>query len=219
MLGIWNITQGDAVERLRALPDQSVDLILTDPAYDTMEEYRRVGTTTRLKDWFPTFPTNRFPALFMEFHRVLKKNSHLYVFSDTRSQISMVQCGEQAGFRYWKGLIWDKKAPGMGYHYKCRYEFILFFEKGKRRLSNLGVPDILSYRRPIGKHFPTEKPVDLLRVLVLQSSGEGDVVVDPFSGSGNVGVAAVSEGRNFVGSDIWTVAVEESIRRLEQVGV
>ena len=49
---------------------------------------------------------------------------------------------EQAGFKFWKPLVWDKCAIGMGYHYRARYEFILFFEKGKRKLNNLSIPDI-----------------------------------------------------------------------------
>ena len=51
---------------------------------------------------------------------------------------------ERAGFKFWKPLVWDKRTIGMGYHYRARCEFILFFEKGKRRLNDLGVADVLS---------------------------------------------------------------------------
>ena len=54
---------------------------------------------------------------------------------------------ERAGFRFWKPLVWDKKTIGMGYHYRARYEFILFFEKGKRRLNDLGIAG-RHYRAP-----------------------------------------------------------------------
>ena len=43
---------------------------------------------------------------------------------------------ESVGFKFWKPLIWDKQKMGMGYHYRARYEFILFFEKGKRHLND-----------------------------------------------------------------------------------
>jgi hypothetical protein len=50
---------------------------------------------------------------------------------------------EQAGFKFWKPLIWDKQKIGMGYHYRARYECVLFFEKGKRKLHDLGIADII----------------------------------------------------------------------------
>ncbi|MEZ4298350.1 MAG: site-specific DNA-methyltransferase [Polyangiaceae bacterium] len=89
----------------------------------------------------------------------------------------------------------------MGYHYRARYEFILFFEKGKRRLNNLGIPDVIEAPRVHGG-YPTEKPVQVSEVLVQQSSDVGEVVADPFMGSGSVGVAAVQLGRHFMGNDI-----------------
>ena len=54
---------------------------------------------------------------------------------------------ESAGFKFWKPLVWDKRTIGMGYHYRARYEFILFFEKGKRRLNDLGIADVISVPR------------------------------------------------------------------------
>ncbi len=86
---------------------------------------------------------------------------------------------EQAGFKFWKPIVWDKVAIGMGYHYRARYEFILFFEKGKRKLANLSIPDVLEFKR-VYRGYPTEKPVPLLETLIEQSSVAGDVVADPF---------------------------------------
>ncbi|MEY4510838.1 MAG: hypothetical protein RLZZ450_2960 [Pseudomonadota bacterium] len=68
--------------------------------------------------------------------------------------------GERAGFRFWKPLVWDKKQIGMGYHYRSRYEFVLFFEKGKRKLNDLGVADVIEAPR-VHRGCPTEKPVAL----------------------------------------------------------
>ncbi|WP_425335928.1 DNA methyltransferase, partial [Vibrio cholerae] len=61
----------------------------------------------------------------------------------------------------------------------ARYEFILFFEKGKRKLNDLSVPDVLEYKR-VWKGYPTEKPVELLEVLIRQSSSENEIVADSF---------------------------------------
>ena len=85
----FELAQVDAVAWLRSLPPSSVDLLITDPAYESLEKHRAVGTTTRLKhskassnDWFAIFPNSRFPDLFEAAYRVLKKNAHLYMFCD-----------------------------------------------------------------------------------------------------------------------------------------
>src|SRR5262245_65763918 len=93
---------------------------------------------------------------------------------------------EACGFKFWKPLIWDKRKIGMGYHYRARYECVLFFEKGKRKLNDRGVPDIIEVPRIHGG-YPTEKPARVSEVLVAQSSQPGEVVVDPFVGAGSAG--------------------------------
>ncbi len=214
------VEQGDAVDRLRALPDRSVDLIVTDPPYESLEKHRKRGTTTRLKhskassnDWFQIFPNARFPELFAELYRVLRKDRHFYMFCDAETMFVAKPLAEAAGFRFWKPLVWDKRKIGMGYHYRARYEFILFFEKGKRKLNDLGIPDILAYDR-IFRGYPTEKPPELAQVLVRQSTVPGERVLDPFSGSGSSGVAAAREGRDYIGFDVCQEAVEITTRRL-----
>jgi site-specific DNA-methyltransferase (adenine-specific) len=101
----------------------------------------------------------------------------------------------------------------MGYHYRARYECILFFEKGKRRLADLGVPDVIEAPR-VYNGYPTEKPVAVADVLVRQSSLPGELVVDPFMGSASTGVAAVRAGRDFAGADISASALKISRQRL-----
>jgi site-specific DNA-methyltransferase (adenine-specific) len=105
----------------------------------------------------------------------------------------------------------------MGYHYRARYEFILFFEKGKRRLNDLGVADIITVPR-IHRGYPAEKPVKVSEVVIAQSSQPGDVIADPFMGSGSVGVAAVKLGRRFIGTDLNPEAVRWSAERLRKFG-
>lgn len=214
------IEHADAVAWLTSLAPESVDLVITDPAYESLEKYRAIGTTTRLKVskgssnvWFPIFPNGRFPELFTQLYRVLKRNSHLYLFCDQETMWVAKPAAEAAGFHFWKPLVWDKVRIGMGYHYRARYEFILFFEKGKRRLNDLGIPDVLAFPRVHGG-YPTEKPLDLLRVLVRQSSRAGELVVDPFLGSGSTGAAALAEGRAFAGCDVSEHALQHARPRL-----
>jgi len=226
----WRVDVGDCVEWLRGLPDESVDLVITDPAYQSLEKHRATGTTTRLiADWFPIFPNARFAELFTELWRVLRWNTHCYIICDQETMFHVKPIGESAGFRFWKPLIWDKQKMGMGYHYRATYEVILFFEKGKRNLHNLGIKDVLSFPRVAGGQFvenwrerrkekgvayPTEKPVGLLEVLVGQSSDDGDIVIDPFIGSGSTGEAVLRCRRRFAGCDITDRAAALARARL-----
>lgn len=217
------VSQVDAVAWLNSLAPESVDLLICDPAYESLEKHRAVGTTTRLKvsagssnEWFPIFRNSRFPEFFAQVHRVLKRNTHFYMMCDEETMFITKPMGEAVGFRFRKAIVWDKVAIGMGYSYRARHEFILYFEKGKRRLNDLGVPDVLTFKRVRGG-FPTEKPVALLEVLIKQSSQPGELVIDPFLGSGSTGVAALKLGRRFAGTDVSDAAVKLASERLASV--
>lgn len=212
------LSQEDAVAALRRQRPGTVDLILIDPAYASLEKHRSIGTTTRLKKaWFPIFPDNRYPELLEEMNRALVKNAHAYIFCDDETSDIIKPIALQAGFRRAKRLIWDKVKIGMGYRYRRQHEFILYLEKGKRRLNSNSIPDVLRYPRIHGRHrYPTEKPVELLSELILQSSSAGDVVMDVFCGSGSCGEASLRHGRRFIGSDIEDRAMRLSEQRVRQ---
>ena len=221
---VFDLSVLDAVEWLRRLPDESVDLLVTDPAYESLEKHRAIGTTTRLKhsksssnNWFSVFPNARFAELFEQVFRVLRRNTHFYLFCDAETMFVAKPAAEQAGFRFWKPLVWDKCTIGMGYHYRARYELILFFEKGKRRLNDLGVPDVIAVPR-VHRGYPAEKPPAVSEVLISQSTVPGEIVADPFMGSASVGVAAARLGRRFTGNDLNPEAVRLSVERLREFG-
>lgn len=224
MSGKFHLEVADAIDWLRTLPDESVDMVTTDTAYESLEKHRKVGTTTRLKvskassnEWFPIFPNARFEDLFVELYRVLAKNSHLYFYCDQETMFVAKPIAEKIGFKFWKPLVWSKSQIGMGYHYRAKYELVLFFEKGKRKLNDLGIADVLPF--PIVRNgYPTEKPVELNEVFVRQSTDRGQLVIDPFMGSASAGVAALRHGRDFMGCDIKETAVAACRARLSGRG-
>jgi site-specific DNA-methyltransferase (adenine-specific) len=219
----FDLMQMDAVLWLRTLRDESVDLIVTDPPYESLEKHRAIGTTTRLKhsksssnDWFSIFPNSRFAELFAELHRVLRRDAHCYVFCDPETMFVIKPVAEAAGFKFWKPIIWDKQRIGMGYHYRARYECVLFFEKGKRRLNDLGIADIIAAPR-VTNGYPTEKPCAVAEVLIGQSTRAGELVIDPFVGSGAFGVAALTCERSFAGADTSSHAIQIATERLKSM--
>ena len=113
-----------------------------------------------------------------------------------------------------KRIVWDKVTMGMGYHYRGQYEFVMFFEKGSRRLNDLGIADVLKYKRVVGG-YPTEKPQGLFDTLVRQSVQAGEVVLDPFCGGGAAGIAATKVGAHYILSDLTERAVNLTVQRLQ----
>ena len=239
MVELGLIHLSDATEGLRSLADKSVDLILTDPAYSSLEKWRGMGTTTRLSqsksssnEWFQTVPNSYFDAFFVECYRVLKKNTHLYVMCDAETFLVIHADIMAAGFGFKKPLIWKKVghaktvhcpqcgvhvtdqrgpgSPGTGYPYRSVYEMVYFAEKGKRKSpEDKGVRDVLE--APRIKHkaaYPTEKPIEILQVMIKQSTKKGDLVVDPFAGSGATLQAAMRLGRKAIGFDLSEKAID-----------
>lgn len=113
------VFQLDAVEMLRKLPDNSVDLSVFDPAYESLEKHRAKGTTTRLKEsaassnaWFQIFRDARYPELLTELYRVMKPGSHVYIFCDETTADVLKPIAREQGFWVWKSLIWVKTVKG-----------------------------------------------------------------------------------------------------------
>ena len=229
----------DAFELLAGLDDESVDLVVTDPPYESLQLHRSRGTTTRLtSDWFATIPNSKLPDLLAAVFRVLRPDRHFYLFCDevTADVIKQQQnIGEsrqtnggrrsKSGLIYWKEIVWAKTTNdglrirgGTGYHYRAACERILFFEKGKRTLNDLGIPDVLLAPRP-GIRGPAAKPAALLKTLITQSTLPGELVVDPFCGTGVAGVQARAEGRRFLLGDLDLAYLDPSLADVAPAGV
>jgi site-specific DNA-methyltransferase (adenine-specific) len=223
----------DAVEWLRTIGDESVDLCITDIAYESLEKHRAKGTTTRLKvsdassnEWFPIFHNERIPELLRELYRVLKKNTHCYLYCDQETMHVFHALAPAAGFTWKKFIVWNKVAMGMGYTYRAQHELIVYLEKGKRKLRNLGIADVLTVpeddgdgpsmitQKRIRGEYPTAKPPEVSEILITQSTELGELVIDPFFGGGSTGVAAKRCGREFAGCDIKRSAVDFVRERL-----
>ncbi|HZX97394.1 MAG TPA: site-specific DNA-methyltransferase [Myxococcales bacterium] len=225
------VVVSDAFDLLRSLGPESVDLVVTDPPYESLQIHRARGTTTRLTtNWFVTVPNERLPELLREVFRVLRPDRHFYLFCDeVTADVIKQQQGVGAarlpngarrcscGLTYWKEIVWAKTTldgrsirGGTGYHYRAASERILFFEKGKRALDDLGIPDVLMSPRA-GVPGPAVKPGALVRTLISQSTLPGELVVDPFCGSGVVGVEARGLERRFLLGDIDLAYLDPSL--------
>lgn len=228
----FQLEQADALSRYVSMDDNSVDVIFSDPPYSSLEKHRKVGTTTRLKvsegssnQWFPVIENEVLLQHVKEWQRILKPGRHLYMMCDPETACDVVPAIKQLGWKYGNILVWKKSWIGLGYHYRRSYENILFFTKKesgshkKRKLRNLGMADVLDkpeYRALRGPdYYPTEKPVSLIVDVLHQSTEPGELVLDPFCGSGSTGEAALTLGCRFVGFDVQADAIQRSTTRLE----
>jgi site-specific DNA-methyltransferase (adenine-specific) len=197
--------EADAREFLAAQPDHSVDLIVTDPPY----AFDRGDT--RFRDWFEELGDEVWPEVLRHFHRVLEPDSHAYVFCDRRTLRIFEAAAAEAGFRVRHPLIWDKGSIGLGGCWRPRHEYILFLEKGRRPGNFKNRADVLCAPR-VARGYPTEKPVSVLRQLISQASTPGELVLDPFCGSGNTGKAARELGRRALLCDVEATFAAKRLR-------
>lgn len=157
-----------------------------------------------------------------EFFRVLKDGSHCYVMTNHVNLIEMLNTFIDVGFHFIKSLIWDKGNKIMGQFYMSQFEYILFFRKGfGKKINNCGTSDILSIpnnktKTPYGSNYhDTEKPVELFKILIENSTQPNEVVMDPFMGIGGCGVACKQTGRRFIGCEIDKTYFDVAKHRIE----
>ena len=201
--------QGDCLELMKDIPDGSIDLVVTDPPYKTTSRGSSGGTGGILKEEInkrgKVFKHNdiEFNEWLPELYRVLKDTGHAYIMSNNKNLKNMLMEIENVGFNIYKTLIWAKNSPITNMYYMDSHEYIIFCRKGKaKRINNCGTKSVFNVDNPRNKVHPTEKPVELMEVLVTNSSQEGELVFDPFMGSGTTGVACINTNRNFIGIEL-----------------
>lgn len=213
--------KGEALAFLASLPDASVDAVITDPPYSsggfvrgdrmgsTVSKY--VGSDSGNKDLGDFSGDNRdarayayWCALWLsECLRIVKPGGVCLLFTDWR-QLPGTTDAFQSGGWVWRGLVpWAKTTyrPQAG-RFAAQCEYVVWGSAGPMPVDYADecLPGFFSAASPREREHITQKPLDVMRKLV-QIAPKGGVVLDPFMGSGTTGVAAVLEGRGFVGSE------------------
>lgn len=230
----------DCIRSMKRLANGSIDLILTDPPYNLGNFMK--GRDTNLKkmrdnffgdagwddlsfeDWEKSMDN-----FFEESVRVLKKGGAMIVFMAIIKVESIIKIAERHGLYYKTTGIWHKLNPmprNMNLHFVNSTEAWIYFTYKKRTgtFNNDGkvLHDFIETgvaangERKFGKH-PTQKPVQLMEFFVKVLTNEGETVLDPFMGSGSVGVAAKRNNRNFIGVEINENYFQIATRRIQEV--
>jgi site-specific DNA-methyltransferase (adenine-specific) len=201
------LIEGDSWDVVKKISSNSMDLIIADSPYTIMNEALATGTTRKKSGKWSFVTKDMNTELLIELLRVLRPGGHFFSFLPADSERTLdynnrqIALAKRIGFTFNKRFIWDKVRIGLGYHGRSRYEQIIFFSKGKRRMPvNRATPDLLSHARvnPATRLHESEKPIELLLDLVYFGTEPGEWVLDPFAGSFNVSRAALQAGRNSI---------------------
>lgn len=211
------IINGDSLLLMQDIPSETFDMCLTDPPYGMnyqsswrTEKHEKIALDEGI-EWFKPFAKELF--------RVMKENTHTYVFCNEYAISHFRDWLEDAGFTNKRTLVWVKNNHTSGDlegDYGNKTEFILYAQKGRRELNGHRDTNVLNFVRVNTENHPTEKPVDLCRYLINKSSAIGEVIFDPFMGSGTTLVASKSENRGGYGIELSKKYCEVARRRLEQ---
>lgn len=235
----WTLKLGNALELIKEVPSESVDLLVTDPPYgNPIIEDCGVKKQTPAKGASYTLtmkPSDNLGPkevealirkLAPELFRVLKPASHIYMFFAMELYQPLIDALTDAGFVINPvPIIWDKGSvtgPFLGYSYQNCYEPILFGHKPPRSKRLTGaMKAILQGKPPRGdeKIHPFQKSREIIRILIHQSSNPGDTVLDPFAGSGETllvarklvrkGIGFELDKENFLAAQARLLKVEE----------
>ena len=216
---IYNL---DILELLKNIGDRCVDLVVTDPPYKVISggKPHKKGQPSGMlsKNDGKIFKHNDIkPEIWIpEIYRVLKEGSHCYIMTNTINLENYLRICRETGFGLHNVLCWEKNnvTPSRWYMKNC--EFTLFLRKGKAKtINNVGSKMIHQFDNIIGnKTHPTEKPIELMKFYIANSSNIDDLVFDPFSGSGSTLIAAKELGRKYLGCEIDKEYYDISLNRL-----
>lgn len=212
---IDKIFNQDCLEGMKGIPDQSVDLIVTDPPYKltsrgssgTMSGYWTNDITKMGK----VFENNdvEIEDYLGEFYRILKDTSHCYIMCNNLNLPHFFEVISKSKFNFVKLLVWDKCTKICGKYYMGQVEHIFLLRKGgDKPINDCGTSDLLSFPNKKDKAYDggnihdSQKPIGLFQTMIENSSKEGEIILDPFMGSGTCAIACMRTNRHYLGFEL-----------------
>ena len=218
------LLNGDCLEVMKQIPNESVDMVLTDPPY--LCDYSRHDSKSRFSKKIANDENNSanesmIKKYLQECYRIMKDNTAIYCFCNYKKIDFFKQQIETAGFNLKNIIIWDKQRNGMGdlsTTFGYSYEFIIFASKGQPKIRGKRISDVWQFARvkPKEQEHQNQKPVDLLVQAIEKSSDEGAVIFDGFMGVGSTGVACVNTNRDFIGIELDENYFNIAKKRIEE---
>lgn len=206
--GGGTIVQGDSFEYIKSIPPESIDLIASDPPYGinyVSNHYKKGNPFGTIQNDAAPFDLSRH---LDEYYRILKHGGAAYLCC--RWDVSgdwLRQIKDHGKFTVKNVIVWVKNnhtAGDLQGAFAFKHEQIIFMTKGRHILRGYRYPDVFDFDRIASQHLrhPTEKPIPLMQRIIEASTDKGDLVFDPYAGSGSTAEAAVMSGRRFLVCEI-----------------
>ena len=221
------LMKGDCLELMKSIPDGSVDLCVSDIPYKLTGGGKGDGANSKrpkgiLEDNSQLMKVPKFEDWLPELYRVMKSGTHLYLMCNFKNLNDLMNKSLAVGFKHINLLVWEKNncTPSQFYMKNCEYTLLL--RKGSSKYINDigGSKTVHKFNNIIGnKVHPTEKPEELMKFYIENSSNRGDTVLDMFMGSGSTGVAALNTNRKFTGVEMEEKYFDIGASRMEKAGV
>ena len=207
----------DCLEFMRSMPDSCVDLVVTDPPYEIHTKGGGLGRRPVYENGALGKISQGFDAeaTLEQIARICKK-INIFIFCSTKQKPRIMNWGYERGCNIAE-LAWYKPnaAPFTNNTFKSDLENIIYIrEKG---VKIKGISKLFTHNCGKSKYgHPTEKPLEIIEKLILTASNEGDLIFDPFMGSGTTAVACKELNRNFIGCEIEAKYCEIAEKRLRK---
>jgi DNA modification methylase len=205
------VIQGDCKTVLQSLPEASVDFVLTDPPY--LGRFKDRTGRTLANDNNPAAVVGAYAELY----RVLRRDSFCISFYGYPKLDAFVHAWTEAGFDTVGHIVWPKPYISSTRFVGVAHESAYILAKGRPQKPARPLMDVQRWEYSGNKAHPTEKAVSILLPLIRSFSHAGDLVLDPFSGSGSTLVSAALSGRRYFGIELEAKYVELARRRLAGV--
>ena len=222
---IHNITlyNEDCLNILPTIPDESIDLVITDPPYGFKYELWRPKRERLCDQPILNDNENYYELLdetLKECYRIMKDGSAIYIFCGYQKIEGFVELVKKY-FKYKNILVWVKNnwtAGDLYGNYGTKTEYVIYATKGRHILNGKRNHNVLEYKRipPTQAHFKFQKPLDLLKFLIEKSSQENDLVLDPFMGSGSTIIAGKLLNRKTIGIEADPNTYEIALNRIKE---
>jgi adenine-specific DNA-methyltransferase len=209
------IILGECVQVMQDMPPASIDLIVTDPPY--LANY-----ISRDGRGFPNdnpSDTSWLGPTYRELFRVLKPNRFCVSFYGFPKAEAFLAAWREAGFEPIGHLVWVKSYASNEKFVRYYHEQAYLLAKGRPRKPRLRLPDVLEWRYTGDRLHPSQKPVMAILPLILAYSAKGDIVLDPFAGSGTTAVAAQELDRRFIGIELDPTYAANAQARVRREGM
>ncbi len=234
-LGAATLYLGDCLEILPALPSRSVDMIWTDPPYGHDNNAGDLNAGLSAKRGVESRPIANDGAQSMR--RVVDGmlGQAVRLLADEASVCCCCAGGggprptfawladrmDRGGLSFFHSVIWDKINPGLGWRWRRQHEMVMVAHRAGGKLlwadPDKAQGNVVSMAAPAKRRHPNEKPLALVALFLRLHAKPGQLVLDPFMGSGTTGEAALKLGLNFVGIELDEEHFETAARRLQDL--